>query len=105
MLKEGENAAAQLLFNAGVTVERFESAGMQSSGGEKGTNSENEALAEDGDNAEGESQTNNRGRNGKNVKTPTVNAFGRDLTNLARQGKLDPVIGRKEELKRVVQIL
>ena len=39
------------------------------------------------------------------VKTPALNAFGRNLTELARQGKLDPVIGRSEETKRVVQIL
>ncbi|MBQ7234286.1 MAG: ATP-dependent Clp protease ATP-binding subunit, partial [Kiritimatiellae bacterium] len=43
--------------------------------------------------------------NGKAQKTPTVNAYGRDLTELARQGALDPVIGREKELRRVVQIL
>ncbi|MBU1855978.1 MAG: Clp protease, partial [Verrucomicrobia bacterium] len=39
------------------------------------------------------------------VKTPALNAFGRNLTELARLGKLDPVIGRSEETKRVIQIL
>lgn len=39
------------------------------------------------------------------VKTPALHAFGRNLTELARQGKLDPVIGRAEETKRVIQIL
>ena len=38
-------------------------------------------------------------------KTPALNAFGRDLTELAREGSLDPVIGRAGELERVVQIL
>lgn len=38
-------------------------------------------------------------------KTPALNAFGRDLTALARNGKLDPVIGRKKELARVIEIL
>lgn len=38
-------------------------------------------------------------------KTPALNAFGRDLTELAKKGELDPVIGRKEELERVIQIL
>ncbi len=37
--------------------------------------------------------------------TPTLNEFSRDLTSLARQGKLDPVIGRKREIQRVIQIL
>jgi ATP-dependent Clp protease ATP-binding subunit ClpC len=38
-------------------------------------------------------------------KTPALNAFGRDLTDLAKKGELDPVIGRKDELERVIQIL
>ncbi|MBQ7190770.1 MAG: ATP-dependent Clp protease ATP-binding subunit [Kiritimatiellae bacterium] len=44
------------------------------------------------------------GKGGKG-KTPALNAFGRDLTALARNGKLDPVIGRKKELARVIEIL
>ena len=38
-------------------------------------------------------------------KTPTLDEFGKDLTELAKQGKIDPVIGRENEIKRVVQIL
>jgi ATP-dependent Clp protease ATP-binding subunit ClpC len=41
----------------------------------------------------------------KEVKTPALKAFGRDLTELARKGEMDPVIGRKNEIRRVVQIL
>ena len=41
----------------------------------------------------------------KEVKTPALNAFGRDLTELARKGELDPVVGRKNEIGRVIQIL
>ena len=101
MLREGENAAAQLLFNAGLTVEKFIAAGSQSG-------PENNAAENDGgeDDAEGEEDTPiKEGANGKAQKTPTVNAYGRDLTDLARRGRLDPVIGREKELKRVVQIL
>jgi ATP-dependent Clp protease ATP-binding subunit ClpC len=39
------------------------------------------------------------------VKTPALKAFGRDLTEIARKGDLDPVIGRKNEIERVIQIL
>ncbi|MFN3995222.1 MAG: Clp protease N-terminal domain-containing protein, partial [bacterium] len=39
------------------------------------------------------------------VKTPTLDMYGRDLTKLAKEGKLDPVIGRKKEIQRVIQIL
>jgi len=42
---------------------------------------------------------------GKTIKTPALNAFGRDLTELARRGELDPVVGRQPELERVIQIL
>src|SRR5207244_2457950 len=38
-------------------------------------------------------------------KTPALDAFGRDLTELAREQKLDPVIGRRKEIQRVIQIL
>ncbi|MGB9779899.1 ATP-dependent Clp protease ATP-binding subunit [Caldanaerobacter sp.] len=41
----------------------------------------------------------------KSTNTPTLNQFGRDLTDLARDGKLDPVIGREKEIERVIQIL
>ncbi len=41
----------------------------------------------------------------KEVKTPALKAFGRDLTELARKGELDPVVGRKNEIRRVIQIL
>jgi ATP-dependent Clp protease ATP-binding subunit ClpC len=41
----------------------------------------------------------------KNVNTPFLDEYGRDLTKEARDGKLDPVIGRSEEIRRVVQIL
>jgi ATP-dependent Clp protease ATP-binding subunit ClpC len=41
----------------------------------------------------------------KDVKTPALRAFGRDLTELAKNGELDPVIGRKNEIERVIQIL
>src|SRR6202048_5018909 len=41
----------------------------------------------------------------KDVKTPALRAFGRDLTELAKNGELDPVIGRKNEIERGIQIL
>ena len=106
MLREGENAAAQLLFNAGVTADRFVAAGSQSgasseSGEENpadGANGEESPLSDSGP-AVGQ------GANGKAQKTPTVNSFGRDLTEMARKGSLDPVIGRERELERIIQIL
>ena len=98
ILREGENAAAQLLFNAGVTVEKFLAAGTQGGGEEQ--------RSPDGGEDDGEVEPRRaEGANGKAQKTPTVDAFGRDLTQLARQGKLDPVIGRDKELRRIIQVL
>ena len=44
-------------------------------------------------------------KNNANSDTPTLNQFGRDLTDIAKQGKIDPVIGRQKEIERVIQIL
>ena len=101
MLREGENAAAQLLFNAGLTVEKFIAAGTQ--GGSSGSNDSSESGDSSDTSESNPSRT--EGQNGKAQKTPTVNAYGRDLTEQARKGQLDPVIGRTKELKRIVQIL
>ena len=56
-----------------------------------------------------EEENNNSGSNKSNSgsynSTPTLNQYGTDLTKMAKEGKLDPVIGRKEEIQRVIQIL
>ena len=104
MLREGENVAAQLLFNVSVSLEKFQAAGVQ---GDKADAEKPQDKDEGGNDSEEENEggEKQRGENGKAQKTPTLNSFGRDLTNLARQGKLDPVIGRAKELRRVIQIL
>ena len=55
----------------------------------------------------GESDENRNSKQGKRAKskTPTLEEFGKDLTELAKQGKIDPVIGREKEIQRVIQIL
>ena len=86
LLREGEGIAAQVLTNLGIDLKRARKEVIQllgSSGG--GTHREGE---EKGD-----------------PQTPTVDTFGRDLTRLAGEGKLDPVIGRDKEIERVVQVL
>ena len=56
---------------------------------------------------EGEENTENSNQSNKGSynSTPTLNQYGTDLTKMAKEGKLDPVIGRKEEIQRVIQIL
>ncbi|MBU3219675.1 ATP-dependent Clp protease ATP-binding subunit [Clostridium algidicarnis] len=53
---------------------------------------------------EGEVNNSSKGK-GKGSDTPTLNQYGRDLTKMAEEGKLDPVVGRKEETQRVLEIL
>ena len=94
-LREGENAAAQMLFNVGLTYDKWNAAG--STGGQ-----DSDAA---GKNTRSPNGGRNEGANGKAVKTPTIATFGRDLTQLAREGKIDPIIGREKELRRVIQVL
>ncbi len=95
LLREGEGAAAQVLRNLKVDVEAARREVMR----ELDPNFEpaEEEMAGGGG---GEA-----GTRPKDIKTPALNAFGRDLTVLAREGVLDPVIGREAELERTVQIL
>ncbi|MCY2984273.1 MAG: ATP-dependent Clp protease ATP-binding subunit [Planctomycetota bacterium] len=102
LLREQEGVAAQVLMNLGMKLEDvreevlnllghgMESAEVGERGGREGTG----AGAEPGQPAKG----------GKS-KTPALDSFGRDLTELARQGKLDPVIGREREIERATQVL
>ena len=103
LLREQEGVAAQVLMNLGMKLEDVREEvlnllghGMESAdvGGERGRG--------EGGNSGGESGSSSK--SGKS-KTPALDSFGRDLTELARQGKLDPVIGRQREIERAVQIL
>jgi len=95
LLREGEGVAARVLKSLDVDIERCR----------------NEILAELDPNFSGEpEEASAGGRSGgpedkKEGKTPALKAFGRDLTELATKGELDPVIGRNQEIRRVVQIL
>ncbi|HXC01893.1 MAG TPA: ATP-dependent Clp protease ATP-binding subunit, partial [Opitutaceae bacterium] len=100
LLREGEGVAARVLKSLDVDIERTRNEILreldpQFSGGEGGE--EASAPAPRGSGAAGDEK--------KEVKTPALKAFGRDLTELARRGELDPVVGRKTEIRRVVQIL
>ncbi len=97
LLREGEGVAAKVLNSLDIDVQR----------------TRNEILAEIDPNFTGEDSdmelTNNdaeeSGEDTSRAKTPALKAFGRDLTKSAKEGELDPVIGRSEEIERVIQIL
>jgi len=98
LLREQEGVAAQVLMNLGLKLEevREEVLNLLGHGTEGPEASERSGAL--GGGAEPQQ------RSGKS-KTPALDSFGRDLTELARQGKLDPVIGRVKEIERTMQIL
>src|SRR6185312_6070688 len=93
LLREQEGVAAQVLMNLGLKLEDVREEVLNLLG-------HNMATEESGGGGSGERQA-SKGKS----KTPALDSFGRDLTELARQGKLDPVIGRANEIERVIQIL
>ena len=120
LIRENEGIAAQVLTNLGVKLDEvreevLEFLGASESGG--GSNEdEGESGGESpggggggggrGESSGGSPSTGSAPASGGKSKTPALDSFGRDLTELARDGsKLDPVIGRDQEIERVVQIL
>ena len=95
LIKENEGIAAQVLMNLGVKLEDVREEVLDFLGAD---------AADDEDDESGMGDTPTGGGNGKS-KTPALDSFGRDLTELAREGKLDAVIGRAHEIERVIQIL
>jgi len=91
LIREQEGIAAQVLQNLNVRLEEVREEVLELLGAE---------VAQ-GDDEEGEPAP----QAGTKSKTPALDAFGRDLTELAVQNKLDPVIGRQAEIERVMQIL
>src|SRR5881409_4191423 len=90
LLREGEGVAARVLKSLEVDIER----------------TRNEILKELDPNftpAESEQEGGEPAK--KDIKTPALRAFGRDLTELAKKSELDPVIGRHNEIERVIQVL
>ncbi len=92
LLREGEGVAARVLKSLEVDIER----------------TRNEILKELDPNftpPDSEQDGGGEPSGKKDVKTPALRAFGRDLTELAKKGELDPVIGRHNEIERVIQVL
>ena len=106
LLREGEGVAARVLKSLDIDIERTRNEILReldpqfsgSGAGETGAPGD-EAAAGTPQRAAGAPEDK------KEVKTPALKAFGRDLTELARKGEMDPVVGRKNEIRRVIQIL
>ncbi|WP_182865280.1 ATP-dependent Clp protease ATP-binding subunit [Rhodopirellula sp. JC639] len=101
LLREQEGVAAQVLMNLGLKLEDVREEVLNLLGhGLEGA----EVGERGGRGSEEGSSSGSSGKSGKS-KTPALDSFGRDLTELARKGELDPVIGREREIERAIQIL
>mgnify|MGYP000681767742 CR=1 FL=1 len=95
ILREGDCVATKILLDLNVNIPKLY----------------NEIVkvineGEDYNSSDNSSNNSNGGkRRGSYNQTPTLNQFGQDLTKKAEEGKLDPVIGRKQEIERVIEIL
>src|SRR6058998_743318 len=96
LLREGDGVAARVLKNLDVDIEQTRQEILKEL--DPNFNAQEEsAVPETPEKAPAEKKG--------EVKTPALKAFGRDLTDIARKGDMDPVIGRKNEIERVIQIL
>ncbi len=91
LLREQDGVAAQVLMNLNLRLEDVREEVLNLLGASE--ESEEVGTAMHGEQKKGKS------------KTPALDSFGRDLTEIAKQGKLDPVIGRQAEIERIIQIL
>ena len=96
LLREGEGVAARVLKSLDVDVDRCRNEILSELDPNFSSSEESEpsvvgsGIAED---------------KGKDQKTPALKAFGRDLTEIAKKGEMDPVVGRESEIRRVTQVL
>ena len=92
ILREGDSIAARILLELNVNIPKLYNEIIK--------------VINEGEDFQGENRGEKQERkNGSYNKTPTLNQFGEDLTKKALEGKLDPIVGRKEEIERVIQIL
>ncbi len=103
LLREQEGVAAQVLMNLGMKLEdvREEVLNLLGNGLEGGEGGERGGREAAGAGGGGEAASGK----GSKSKTPALDSFGRDLTELAKNGDLDPVIGRSQEIERAIQVL
>jgi ATP-dependent Clp protease ATP-binding subunit ClpC len=101
LLREQEGVAAQVLMNLGLKLEDVREEVLNL----LGHNMDSGESSGGGGGSSGGSGSGERAPSKGKSKTPALDSFGRDLTELAHQGKLDPVIGRQNEIERVIQVL
>ena len=103
LIREGEGVAAQVLVKLGADLSRVRQQVIQLLSGYQGPQGKTEGAPGGGKEAGSERPA--KGEDGEKGNSQILDQFGRNLTQLAREKKLDPVIGRAREMERVMQIL
>src|SRR5215213_5157815 len=101
LLREGDGVAARVLKNLDVDIEQTRQEILK----ELDPNFTGQEEGGEQAGASGAGASEGKAEKKGEVKTPALKAFGRDLTEIARKGEMDPVIGRQNEIERVIQIL
>ncbi|MCR5526410.1 MAG: ATP-dependent Clp protease ATP-binding subunit [Lachnospiraceae bacterium] len=96
LIREGDSAGIRLMNTLGINLMKVYSDTLQAIGEDPNLAREDLKVSR---------QTSSREEGAGNSSTPMLDKYSRDLTEMAREGRLDPVIGREEEIMRVVQIL
>ena len=105
LLREGEGVAARVLKTLEVDIERTRNEILRELDPQFSSGQGGEGAVSGGGGGEEVPPRGGGSDDKKEVKTPALKAFGRDLTELARKGEMDPVVGRQKEISRVIQIL
>jgi ATP-dependent Clp protease ATP-binding subunit ClpC len=109
LIRENEGIAAQVLRNLKVKLEDVREEVLELLGADPQEQEQGEESSDIGGGSGGSGGGGGGGGQGQpqggKSKTPALDAFGRDLTEYAKEGKLDPVIGRRAEIERVIQVL
>ena len=91
IMREGDSVAVRIMMDLNVNPQKLYNEILK--------------VVNEEESASGSEKSNTSKGRGSYNQTPTLNQFGGDLTKRAREGKLDPVIGRKKEIERVIEIL
>lgn len=112
LLREGDGVAARVLKSLDIDIERVRNEVLKEldpnfTGSSGSEDDEEEGTTPSPEASSGEEATagSSPSSSKKETKTPALKAFGRDLTEIARKGDMDPVIGRASEIERVIQVL
>ncbi|MEX1122996.1 MAG: ATP-dependent Clp protease ATP-binding subunit [Balneolales bacterium] len=107
LLRDDENIAAQILQQFNVTYDAVREELDQIITGRPSKDDEGGKTSAESSSSKSQPPTSGSARERKmeKTKTPVLDNFGRDLTKLAEDGKLDPIVGREKEIERVAQVL